>query len=139
MSPGERQIMARWPSWVNMFLGAWLVVAPYVLGYADVPRASLNSVLVGIAVVGIAAARAYIGAPPWTSWLNLMLGIWLVVSPMGLAFATSAVAAWTHVLTGIVIAGLAVAATFAVAPGGEPEFASAEPPERGAGDRNQGG
>lgn len=39
-------------------LGAWLVVAPFLLGYDGAPRAVVNDVLVGAGVVVLAALAA---------------------------------------------------------------------------------
>ncbi len=38
-------------SWTNVVLGAWLVVAPFVLGYAGVSSALWNDVLIGLLVI----------------------------------------------------------------------------------------
>jgi SPW repeat len=51
--------------------------------------------------------------PGW-SWLNLILGIWLVISPFVL-FA-SGVAMWNNVIVGIIIAAFALTNTYSKAP-----------------------
>jgi hypothetical protein len=45
-----------WEEWVNVALGAWLVVSPYLLGFASVAAAFWNQVAVGL-LVAILAAR----------------------------------------------------------------------------------
>lgn len=43
-----------WTSWVGVFLGVWLVVAPFVLGYSAVTNALWNDMIAGIAVAVLA-------------------------------------------------------------------------------------
>jgi predicted cobalt transporter CbtA len=42
--------------WLNAVLGAWLVVAPALLGYPE-PRSIINSVVVGVVVIGLSLVR----------------------------------------------------------------------------------
>ena len=37
--------------WVTLFLGAWLVISPLVLGFAHAPAGISNNVLVGLAII----------------------------------------------------------------------------------------
>jgi hypothetical protein len=41
---------------VNLPLGAWLLAAPWVLGYPGRPE-TINSVLVGVGLAGLACVR----------------------------------------------------------------------------------
>ena len=59
------------PGWMNLVLGTWVLIAPWVLAYAAIARrATTNDVIIGIAVivfsaVQIAAARpTAVGGPP---------------------------------------------------------------------------
>ena len=47
-------------SWINMAAGLWLIAAPFVCGYSEVPRAMWNDVIMGIVVAALAAASASI-------------------------------------------------------------------------------
>lgn len=129
-SPVEPDVMARWPSLLIMFLGLWLVVAPYLLGYADVLQASLNSILVGLTLAIAGGSRAYFGAPIWLSLVNFLLGAWLLIAPFGLGFPAVGSAAWTQAIVGIIVMCLAVAAAVIPAPRPRHEFVSAEPATR---------
>ncbi|HEV3395426.1 MAG TPA: SPW repeat protein [Xanthobacteraceae bacterium] len=42
-----------WEEWINVALGAWLVISPWVLGIAS-PAAKANFVIVGVLVVALA-------------------------------------------------------------------------------------
>jgi hypothetical protein len=43
-----------WQEAVNTLLGVWLVVSPFVLGFEDMPRMALHTVLVGIMATAFA-------------------------------------------------------------------------------------
>jgi hypothetical protein len=47
-----------WLSWVNAALGVWFVVAPFILGYNEVTAALWNDIIVGIAIIVLAAWSA---------------------------------------------------------------------------------
>lgn len=61
---------ARWTEWINGILAIWLFISPWVLGFADVPRAGWDAWCVGVAVfilawTGLAVARRTpINRPP---------------------------------------------------------------------------
>lgn len=46
-----------WEEWVNATLGAWLVVAPFALGFPDAGAVTLNHIVIGLIVVGDAMVR----------------------------------------------------------------------------------
>ncbi|MBE3583818.1 MAG: SPW repeat protein [Limnochordaceae bacterium] len=39
-----------WQGWINVLLGVWLIVSPFILGYRDVPAALWNGIIVGVIV-----------------------------------------------------------------------------------------
>lgn len=43
----------------------------------------------------------------WQGWVNLILGLWLIVSPWLLGFSSTAGAMWNSVIVGFVVAILA--------------------------------
>lgn len=44
--------------WINTAAGAWLIIAPFILGYSSIVAAMWNDVIVGIAVVVLAGWAA---------------------------------------------------------------------------------
>jgi hypothetical protein len=90
---------------VNLILGAWLFVTPWLFGFAHT-TAGWNAWIVGalIALVAIAALMAF---TEWEEWANLLLGLWAIVAPWNLGFDGNTAAMVNHVIVGIVVAVLA--------------------------------
>jgi len=88
----------------NLILGATLFISPGLFGFAS-DAASQNANISGliIAALAIAALAAF---ATWEEWLNLILGLWVVVSPWVLGFA-SGTAMTVHLAIGIPVALLA--------------------------------
>jgi hypothetical protein len=75
-----------WEDWVNLVLGLWLFVSPWVLRYRETTAAP-NAFVVGFLLMATAviALAAFL---VWEEWFSVVLGVWLVVSPwiLGAAF-----------------------------------------------------
>lgn len=97
-------------SGLNLVAGLWLIVSPFVLGYTDLQQAMWNSLIVGVLVAIMAAARvAMPGHYPWMSWANVVLGIWLIASPFIYSYPQGGegeTAMWNEIVMGIIVAGL---------------------------------
>ena len=48
---------ARWASWTNAAIAAWLVVAPFILGYTG-RMAYFNGIIIGIVLLSLSAGNA---------------------------------------------------------------------------------
>jgi hypothetical protein len=108
MPIGTRANANHWQDWVNLVLGGWLFIAPWVLGYSGLRAPAWNSWIIGVVVAAISIA-ALIQFTEWEEWVNAVLGLWLLISPWVLGFAPSSTPAlWNHVVLGIVIGGLAL-------------------------------
>jgi hypothetical protein len=90
---------------VNVILGLWLIIAPWVLNYVTGAQ-NWNSVLTGIGVALFSAIRYTLPNQIWASWLNGILGLWLIISPFVLNTVKTAVY-WNEVIVGILVAILA--------------------------------
>jgi len=113
----------RWQDWVLLVGGAWLFLAPWLLGTADNTASSWNAWILGILVVGTAwwaLAKPSERAP---EWLQGIYGLWLFVAPWVLGFASLVAAAWNAWIIG---AGLILLAVLAYA-----EVASVQGTQRG--------
>jgi uncharacterized membrane protein len=73
-----------------------------------VEAAMWNSVIIGLAVAIMAMVR--VGAPlryEGLSWLNFVLGVWLILAPFLLGFSVIGAAMWNSVIVGLVVLVLA--------------------------------
>jgi hypothetical protein len=98
---------ARTASGVNILLGIWLVLSPWVFGYSGTP-AVMNSVIVGALIAVLAASRlASLRDSAPVSGVNLVLALWTIASPWVYGYATNVGAVRDNVLLGVAIATLA--------------------------------
>ncbi len=91
-------------SGLDIIAGLWLIVSPFFLAYGNLSRAMANDVILGI-IIGILALIRFTGAfrEGWISWINLLLGIWVLISPWALAYASHSVAMRNNVILGIIV------------------------------------
>lgn len=106
-------------SGLNAMLGAWLVISPWMLSFLPDQPATGNSIVVGVTIAVLGIARAY-GAyrATWLSWLNVLLGGWLVLAPWVLTYAHDA-AAPNSAVVGITVLVLAAWSAIAVPAAGK--------------------
>lgn len=64
-----------------------------------------NALISGLVIAGLSVA-ALAAFAQWEEWLNLLLGLWVLVSPWVLGFQGTT-AATVHIVGGILVAGLA--------------------------------
>src|ERR1051326_5016395 len=100
--------MTAGPSWVNVLLGIWVIISPFVVQFARLPAAMWNNVIVGIVIAILALIHSSIPRQAGWSWANVILGIWLIISPFALGAMTTAIL-WNNIILGIVIAIVASA------------------------------
>ena len=95
----------RTTSGVNLILGAWLMVSPVVFFTTDV--SFWNNIVVGVAVFVLAGLRVLLPriGTKGLSWVNLVLGVWLVLSPFILDYGMESVA-WNDIIVGILLVGV---------------------------------
>jgi formate hydrogenlyase subunit 3/multisubunit Na+/H+ antiporter MnhD subunit len=89
----------------NLILGAFLFVSPWIFNF-DAGKMSQNATIAGIIIV-ILAIAALAAFAVWEEWLNLIVGLWTLVSPWVLAFQANRTATTVHVIVGVVVAILA--------------------------------
>jgi SPW repeat-containing protein len=107
---GGHAAQARIASSVNILLGIWLIVSPWVFHYStNGPPAILNSVIVGAFIAVLAATRlaAWRDTAPLSA-LNLVLALWIIASPWVEGYAANVGGVRDNVILGVVIAALAV-------------------------------
>jgi hypothetical protein len=88
-------------SWINVVLGIWLIVAPFVLA-AGGGVWTANDMVVGILLIAF-AGWALSGRPLSSAqWLQVLCGAWLIAAPFVLAYGAARVAVWNDVICGII-------------------------------------
>ncbi len=103
---------ARTASIINFFVGIWVLISPFVLRFTRFHGAVWNNVIVGIIVIIVAGMRAWGGTrTAGISWINFVLGIWLIVSAWVWGFRMNPVLSWNQVISGIVVAVIAAWST----------------------------
>lgn len=89
----------------NLILGAILLISPWLFNFtggAETQNAVVSGIVV--ALLSIAALAAF---AVWEEWLNLIVGLWIIVAPWVLGFQSTA--RTVHVVIGILVAALAAA------------------------------
>jgi 4-amino-4-deoxy-L-arabinose transferase-like glycosyltransferase len=70
----------RWQDQVILLLGVWLVVSPWVMGYPSDSPPAVNAYIAGAIMAALAAFDLY-KTYAWAVFLNIIVGIWVAVSP----------------------------------------------------------
>jgi len=111
---GDVQPWHRWQDWVNLILGIWLFIAPWVWHSATATAASATSAgpnawVLGVIVVVMALWALAAPAVQFPEWINALAGIWLFIAPWVLGFArTTASSAWNQWVVGVIVFILAI-------------------------------
>ncbi|HET8612907.1 MAG TPA: SPW repeat protein [Sphingomonas sp.] len=112
----------RWQDWINVLLAIWLFISPWVLafgtgtasygpnGYGVAPAgtsiaassAAWNAWIFGV-IVFLIALSALGRMQFWQEWINLLIGIWLFISPWVLSFVGLRAASWDHWVVGALV------------------------------------
>src|SRR5437764_15112863 len=96
---------AKWCDVANLVPGAFLYSSPWIFGL-EAGKSSQNAYIAGIVIVVLAIA-ALAAFAVWEEWLNLIVGLWVLVSPWVLGFEGNRHAMTIGVVVGILVAVLA--------------------------------
>jgi hypothetical protein len=67
---------------VQLLLGLWLLASPYFLQFTIYSEQRMNVGLLAPMVIAFALTRLAVSPPfYWVGWVNVLIGIWMVVSP----------------------------------------------------------
>lgn len=110
----QQQTYLRTAGSIDILLGIWLVIAPFMLGYSAINGALWNDIISGVLVIIFAAfiAGRTTSGSQWSSWVNLLLGVWLILAPFALGHAAVSAAMWNEIISGIIIIALSAYAAF---------------------------
>jgi hypothetical protein len=91
---------ARFPSALNFIAGIYLLISAWIGGVSAGNRA--NGIIFGIIVAVLAALRFSESAGRWASWVNALIGIWLIISPWVYGYADESWM-WNSIIVGIIM------------------------------------
>lgn len=90
---------------INFLIGVWMIISPYILNYTS-GAAKTNQVIFGIIVLILSAIRFLAPRAAWSSFLNGLVGLWLIIAPFILSYNRT-VAYWNEIVFGVLIALIA--------------------------------
>lgn len=93
-----------WEDWVELVLGVWLFVSPWVLQYRETTAAQ-SAFLVGFLLIVTELIALSSLVEVWEEWFSVIFGAWLVISPLvlGAAFVPTV----NFVIVGVLVLALA--------------------------------
>ena len=101
---------------INIVLGAWLIVAPFVLGYSAARPYMVNDVVLG--AVLIACASWILAGLPFSEfgqWVQMVASLWLIAAPFALHYGRFSPPYTNDLIVGILALAASVAATWMLA------------------------
>lgn len=101
----------RYAFFINLILGLWLLVSPWVLGFTSMVTPMWSHIIVGVIIALLALWRALEPADEsrvWASWAMAVLGLYSVISPWVFGYSATTRLVLSDVVAGIIIAALAI-------------------------------
>lgn len=90
----------RWQDQLMVLIGVWLFVSPWVLGYPPDSTPAVNAYVAG-AIIAVLAAFDLLKTYVWAVLLNIVVGVWVAVSPWLVDTVRDPGMTWSLVLAGI--------------------------------------
>lgn len=97
-------------SWLVALTGLWEALAPFILGYSVTTIAMWNAIIVGVVLIILAiwaAVSNQAGVDRNLDWINVVLGVWLILAPFVLGYSAVLMAMWNDIIVGVVAIVLA--------------------------------
>lgn len=92
-------------SGLNFLAGIYLIISEWIGALSGGERA--NGIIFGIIVAILAATRFSESSRPWASWLNALIGIWVILQPWVYGYSGDAWM-WNAIVVGIIMLVLGV-------------------------------
>ena len=96
MHPSSRH----WQDQLMVVIGVWLFMSPWALGYPSYSPPVINANIAG-AIIALLAAFDLVKTYVWAVLLNIVVGVWVAVSPWLVGVVRDPAMTWSLVLTGI--------------------------------------
>lgn len=107
----------RLASGLNFLAGIYLLISAWIAGASA--GSTWNGVIFGIIVAILAATRFSGATGPWASWIDALIGIWLIISPWVYGYSGSGWE-WNSIVVGIIMLVLGVWSAMAGSAGPNP-------------------
>ncbi|MES2739578.1 MAG: SPW repeat protein [Pseudomonadota bacterium] len=104
---GNHLSTRRWQDQLILLLGLWLLVSPWAFVYPSGSPQMINAVVSGLVIAVLAAFDLY-KTYFWAVVLNLLVGLWVAVSPWVLRVAEQGNVLWNELIIGLAVAVLAL-------------------------------
>jgi hypothetical protein len=103
--PSSHPSQLKVASGLNFIVGVYLLISAWIGALTAGTRA--NGIIFGIIVAILAALRFSKSTGVWASWLNALIGIWLIISPW--VYGTAGQGwMWNSIVVGIIMFVLGV-------------------------------
>jgi hypothetical protein len=101
---------ARTASGINILLGIWLLVSPWVFGYQAAGSAAIwNSVIVGVLIAILAASNCFSRRTrTGLNWINVLLALWIMISPLVYGYTANTGGLEDNLVLALLIAAFAI-------------------------------
>jgi hypothetical protein len=107
MNKAMEKLTNQWQDTLNLVLGLWLIISPWVLAYTAQTTAAWTAHAVGVVILVMAALALY-AFHTWEEWINVALAAWLIVSPWLLGYSAVQAATWNQIVVGLAVGVLAL-------------------------------
>jgi hypothetical protein len=91
----------RWQDWLTLLIGIWLFITPWIFGFSHTDFA-WSPFIMG-ALVFLFSIWALVNRKVAEETINLIIGIWVFISPWVLGFSHTANAAWIMFVFGAIL------------------------------------
>lgn len=101
---------ARIASGVNILLGVWLLVSPWVFGYQAAGSAAIwNSAIIGVLIAILAAGNCLsYHVRTGLNWIIVLLALWTMISPLVYGYTANTGSVGNNIVLGVLVAWFAI-------------------------------
>jgi hypothetical protein len=106
--------VTRLASSVELLVGVWLAISPWIVGFGGSPALKWNNVVVGSVLALNAIAHLVRPHLPRTPWLSFSLGAWTIIAAFVLSFqngSTGTAPLWNAIFCGAALTAAAAWST----------------------------
>lgn len=112
MSKVSERVTAYWQDSANVVLGLWLLVSPWILGFAT--NAEATHTAWGVGAIMVAGCLLLMWSyEKWGEWAVAAVAAWFMASPWVMFYQGETLAMWNALLVGTVIVVLSLWSAFA--------------------------